>query len=622
LRLASSDPAFARLLPAAVPSALVALVLLAACGDGATAPRSTGDGACTRPDGVGVVTLGVAEATRVDCSAGGTVFDVAPGASYLLVPQFATAGGRDSLVPYAFGLTSVSASLSAARAPAGARAPARARVPAAPAVPLMPSSRVAASAGQSAMPGGWQARFDARLLEWARASLRDGAWDGPWTVAPPAATVGRPDRATAQASAVPAVGSVRDFHVLATLAARATFKAVAARLAYVGQNLLLYVDTLAAPNGLAPDDVAQLGRLFDQTLTPIDLAGFGQPSDIDGNGRLVMLMTPVVNGLTPAADCATEGYVAGFFTGFDLASTTANSNRGEVFYTIAPDPDGVASCPHTVNTIERIVPATYLHELQHLISFSQHVVVHGGHAAEEGWLDEGLSIVAEELGAHYYEAKYPPPTGRSDPAQLFPDSAQGFIAGLLSNSYGYLLRPDTVTLTLHSAADGGLAWRGGDWLLLRWLGDHQGPDFYQRLEATALTGTANVAAAAGEPFGSLFADFGIALWADSLPDVPRSEVPARDRFATRNLREMYAALFRATGGGADPEVPLDFPITERALGGANASAAMVPGTVSYYRLDAPAGGRGARVRFATPGGGALPAALHPQVAIFRIPPGI
>ena len=31
-------------------------------------------------------------------------------------------------------------------------------------------------------------------------------------------------------------------------------------------------------------------------------------------------------------------------------------------------------------------------------------------------------IVAEELGSLYYENKFPPPTGRSNPAQLFPDS--------------------------------------------------------------------------------------------------------------------------------------------------------------------------------------------------------
>ena len=60
------------------------------------------------------------------------------------------------------------------------------------------------------------------------------------------------------------------------------------------------------------------------------------------------------------------------------------------------------------------VPGTFLHELQHLISFSQHVVVHHSNP-EYGWLDEGLSIVAEELGSLYYEQKCPGTACRTRP---------------------------------------------------------------------------------------------------------------------------------------------------------------------------------------------------------------
>ena len=65
------------------------------------------------------------------------------------------------------------------------------------------------------------------------------------------------------------------------------------------------VAVLRAPtaDGFANGDLSGIGNLFDQTLFPIDINAFGQPSDIDQNGRMIMLMTPVVNALVTAADC-------------------------------------------------------------------------------------------------------------------------------------------------------------------------------------------------------------------------------------------------------------------------------------------------------------------------------
>jgi hypothetical protein len=193
-------------------------------------------------------------------------------------------------------------------------------------------------------------------------------------------------------------------------------------------------------------------------------------------------------------------------------------------------------------------------------------------------------------------------------------------AGLLTYSYRYLLKPDTVTVTLHSDSDLGLAWRGSVCLLARWLGDLKGEGVYKRLEATALTGTANIEAATGESFQNLFADFGIALYTDSIPGLVRSAIPQRDRFVTRNLRQLYAALFRAAGPSAD--VPSAFPIVVLAIPANQAvSASMLPGTVAYYRVDTPAGSGPVQLRFATPTGTAISTGLHPQIAIVRLPPG-
>jgi hypothetical protein len=419
-----------------------------------------------------------------------------------------------------------------------------------------------------------------------------------------------------QLTAPPVAGSLRDFHVLATIdTGHQIFRGITGRLGYAGANVLVYVDTLAPPGGFTSDQLSAFGRLFDQTFYPLDLAAFGVPSDEDHNGRAIMLMSPVVNQLSSASQCASQGYIAGFFYGFDLVSQDTSSNGGEIFYSVVPDPQGSLSCAHTVNAVLRDVPSVFLHELQHLINFSQHVLVHGGYA-EDGWLDEGLSLVAQELGSLYYENRFPPPSGRSDPSQLLPDSAEGFIDTEFISSYDFLLQPDTVTLTEHSDADLGLVWRGGDWLLLRWLGDQLGASFYHRLEETNLTGTANIAAAAAEPFPALFGDFSLALYTDSLPGIPKASIPQRERFVTRTLRRVYQAYFDAVGPSSS--VPRPFPVAPALLTGST-TGNLVPGTATYYQLTTAPGAASVEVHFTEPTGPALAPQLHPQVSVFRLP---
>jgi hypothetical protein len=418
--------------------------------------------------------------------------------------------------------------------------------------------------------------------------------------------------------APPEEGSLRDFRVLSSFDAQhPTFATVTARLAYAGTNILVYLDTLAPPAGFSSSQLQAFARLLDQTLYPLDLSTFGPPSDIDQNGRVVVLLSPVVNALTPTAECS-GGFVAGFFMGTDLGSTNdANSNHGEIFYSLVPDPSGSVGCAVSTGDVLRIAPPVFLHELQHLISFSQHVVAHGGQP-EDGWLDEGLSRVAEELGSRYYEARFPPPTGRAAPGQIVPDSALPFLLPLLLDSYRYLERTDTVTLTLHSDSDFGLAWRGGVWLLMRWLGDQKGDAaFYKRLEQTKLTGIANIEAAAGERFPVLFGDFSTALWTDSLPGVARSAIPARNRFVSRNLRQLYDALYRTVGFGYGVSSPSPIELTALPASGPLAGS-MVPGTAAFYQFDTPAGARTVTLQFTAPGGVPLAAKLHPQLSIFRL----
>jgi hypothetical protein len=567
--------------------------------DATTAPKN-GPSFTINPCSVsGTLQLNVAQTARVDCSNGGTTVTLAGnGASYLVVAQFAVDRVPNTLVSYHVS-TGAAIAASQTRLAGG---------------PLASRSNSTSSDADLPVvrPRAKQLAFDHMLRARAQQQLRSGRWSAAkslsWSRVPTS-----PSRAT-----VPAVGSVRAFEVLSNASGTAS-STVQARLVYAGSDVLIYVDTLAPANGFTSAQLQAFGQLFDQTLYPIDTAAFGPPTDIDQNDHVVMLMSQVVNSLTSATDCANQGYIAGFFDEEDLAGGAGDptSNNGEIFYSIVPDPNGASSCAHSVDDVDFSVPATFMHELQHLISFSQHVVMHNGDS-EYGWLDEGLSIVAEELGSLYYEQKCPTPTCRSTPTQLFPDSSQGFIANFLYDSYQYALLPDTASVTLHSDSDDGFSWRGGDWLLMRWLGDQMGTGIFKKLDQNTLTGVANIENSSGHSFPALFADFGLSLVTDSLPGLARATAPVADRFATRNVRQLWNRLYQTSSGS---NVPLPYPVQLFPITTDTSTAVMDPGTGSYFRIDTPTNASTVTIQFSGPAGAALAAALHPQLSIFRLPAG-
>lgn len=490
------------------------------------------------------------------------------GASYLVIPQFASTGTPLATTDWRLG-----AGIGGTPVSAGGRA----------ATVLTPAQQFDA-----------YLRNNERLIAPLARAQRTGELEGALlqsTVAPPA------------------VGSVRAFKVVAALDG-SKFADVGARLKFVGQHLLLYVDTIG--NGFTDAQYTQLGRLFDVDLYPIDVAAFGSESDIDHDGRISVLFTPVVNSLVKSSDCRGHGYVTGFFYGTDLLTQHVGSNKGEVFYSFIPDSTGVYSCPHTADVVMRTLPGTFVHELQHMISFNQHVLARGGDV-EETWLNEGLSHIAEELGSRMYEARYPPPTGRSTTTQLFPDSSNGFIAPQMLNAYVYLNNQLNHSVTSYYGG-GSVEERGATWMFLRWLTAQKGDDLPKRLVQTAKTGIANVEEKAGEPFGALFGDFSIALFADSLPGLPRAVVPSRFRFGLRNLRQLMAR--EAIVSGFDNPWPLPLYAL---VPGSFLQSEMVSGTMIHGLLQTTPGSRPLTLRFARKDSTAFAGTQGAQVTIFRLP---
>jgi hypothetical protein len=329
---------------------------------------------------------------------------------------------------------------------------------------------------------------------------------------------------------------------------------------------------------------------------------------------VLFVLTPVVNALTTASDCAASGFITGFQYGVDLLPTQANSNRGEIFYALVPDVGGTRSCEHSKADVERVVPATFVHEFQHMISFGQHVLARGG-SFEALWLNEGLSHIAEELAGKTYEAKFPPPLGRTDPAQLFPDSAQGYLTPNMRNAQQFLGKSGTTSVTALSGG-GTLAERGGSWLFLRWLGDQKGESIYGKLVQTGRTGVANVEDKANETFPGLFGDFATAVYTDSLPGVPRAQIPPRLRLTSRNLRQIFKRFADIDQTGRTPP----FPFTPSPIAaGESTTGTFVQGSMVYFRLATGPNESSVGLRFSR--GDLSPFAPDDQVqiGIFRLP---
>jgi hypothetical protein len=324
-------------------------------------------------------------------------------------------------------------------------------------------------------------------------------------------------------------------------------------------------------------------------------------------------MSNVVNKLVTASDCVATGYVAGFFFPADLAvSTRTQWNNGEVFYTVVADPSGTLSCAHSTSQVNSVVPVTFIHEFQHMISFNQHVLVRGG-AAEVLWLNEGMSHYAEEMGGRVFL--------QAGDSTRFCEHVRGdlFNFGL------FLTKPGASTLVGESGI-GGLADRGAYWAFVRYLVDQFAADtslaaanaFTRQIDQTSLTGTDNVGARTGQPFATLARRWVLANWVSDLPDsLPGYTAPATLRYKHWAFRSAYPRMHaRCTAA-----LPDSFPLTAPGSPGAaiNVVGTIYAGSAGTYQraLQGPSGAQ-FTLLFSDGTGALLQASVLPRLNVLRI----
>jgi hypothetical protein len=291
----------------------------------------------------------------------------------------------------------------------------------------------------------------------------------------------------------PMVPQAREFFVFSNFSGSTVnpddFTLVTADLKYEGDHTLLYLDQRTHFSCIDDSEAYDLGQEFEDNIYPTNTASFGSESDINHDNKVVILLTPIVNELTPLGG-ASSGYIAGFFLPSDLLPTfvpTGTSNGMEIYYSMVPDP-----IPKYGNVYEKeraleVIRGVIAHEFQHMIMFNYRVLKFGngydGTYMAELWVDEGLAHIAEDLNGH--------------------DESNIGRANLFLNI------PGDVTL-IHGGDK--LEERGASFLFFRYLGDRFGEGIYRDIVQTKKTGTDNIEYVTGLDFKELFSDWAATMY--------------------------------------------------------------------------------------------------------------
>lgn len=379
-------------------------------------------------------------------------------------------------------------------------------------------------------------------------------------------------RAASARTAAPEVGDLLELNT--STRCSFPFDIRTGRVAAISDHAIIVVDVDVPAPGLTQQDLEFFADRFDELVFPVNVRNFGQPTDIDDNGRVIIFFTLAVNELTPPGS---DFFVGGFFWSGDLFPRTGTqrlqacegSNLAEMFYVRAPDPQGTVNGNEvSVAFIKRFAVSTIGHEFQHLINASRRIFVNNANTFEQSWLNEGLSHLTEELV--FYEAAGVAPGDNLDVADIRSSERirvafNEFMIGNIGLYNSYLENPDTASLMgLEN-----LSTRGASWVFLRYALDQQPERDEQTLfdlaNSTA-AGLTNLRNALGTEPLDLMQDWTVSVFADdAVPGIDRRftqpswdfrdifmELRTDDRFPLRvlDLRSGRPLELRLFPGGA------------------------------------------------------------------------
>ena len=245
--------------------------------------------------------------------------------------------------------------------------------------------------------------------------------------------------------------------------------------------------------------VDALVQAYEARVWPSDTAAFGAPTDVDQNGRILVLLTHELGAHLNG------GWLIGYFGNGDLLRarddssdcSSGGSNHGEIVY-LNDVKNGAANGYSAQELSGTVYPATLAHEIQHLLNLGHRCVERRCEGGETTWINEALSKVAEDLAGYGWNGAL----GRSEGAAY------------LSLSDGDLRGYDGRSLT---------RWEGdpignyqGAHSFLRFFADRLGPQLASTVEAGA-GGRDGLEDALGRPLSRAMAEWATALLVSNEP---------------------------------------------------------------------------------------------------------
>jgi len=316
---------------------------------------------------------------------------------------------------------------------------------------------------------------------------------------------------------------------------------VRARLWAVGDSVTIWVDDFMPFNvyndcddtaqgyaeyhddafGFDNCDLATIANIVDTNIVPNLTDAYGEASDVNSDGRVSIVITPVLNRLTQGTDDELlEGTLVGSYADpeVDLVDYDVDENplsdEQEVIYVHAPDPYGYFNneVPVDLDAYTGMeLAAQIARAYTRLISYNNKVLADtAGGDAEEGWLLDGLGALGADL--------------------------TGFGAVNYDDVWRYLDAPHLAPLVVAEDA-GAISTQsvGAQYLFLRWLVDTQEPQdpsegtLLQQLMTTTNIGADAISSVTGKTFVELVVAWQVALLTTGVTNVDGEPlVPALD----------------------------------------------------------------------------------------------
>ncbi|MEC7987465.1 MAG: hypothetical protein VX278_20030 [Myxococcota bacterium] len=227
-------------------------------------------------------------------------------------------------------------------------------------------------------------------------------------------------------------------------------------------------------------DLQTIASIVDINIVPTIEAIFGSPSDVNGDEKVSVVITPVLNQMTRGldeeeTDFEIEISLVGSYAdpAVDLTDYDPNvnpmSDEEEVIFLHAPDPYGFHN-PEALTPIAEYTNVTLGAQIARafyrLVSYNEHVLVAEGEE-EENWVTEGMAALAADM--------------------------TGFGSTNYEGVWDYLDAPHLNSLSSIEES-GAIATSsfGAQYLFFRWIADAYGQSTLQSLVQTGDIGTTNI----------------------------------------------------------------------------------------------------------------------------------